>query len=349
MWVSLAGEAQKFLNFALHILVSRYVLKVLPNLLIHALADRSELFARALEGLFVNGERNIHGHSICAHIICVNPPLVRSPDASNSGLGPQFILGSMPKTLSIVIITLNEAVNLPRTLTSVQGMGEVVIVDSGSTDATLEIARAAGARVFTELWKGFGAQKNSAIDHAAGDWILSLDADEEVSPQLAREIHALLQRDPPFAAYRIPRLNHFLGQPLKHGGYWPDPKLRFFRRGAARFEERPVHETMTASGLVGQLHGHLIHHCYATLDEYIDHMNRYSTLGAEMLAASRPAPRSLPSFLWNALLNPAATFIYNYVFRLGFLDGRAGLLQHLNHSAYIHWKFVKAWRLGRRA
>jgi glycosyltransferase involved in cell wall biosynthesis len=255
----------------------------------------------------------------------------------------------MPKALSIVLITLNEATNLPRTLASVQGMGEIVIVDSGSADGTLGIARAAGARVFTEPWKGFAAQKNSAIDHAAGEWILSLDADEEVSPQLAREIQALLAGEPPFAAYRIPRLNHYLGQPLKHGGYWPDPKLRLFRRGAARFEDRPVHETMTASGPVGQLPGHLIHHCYPTLDEYLDHMNRYSTLGAEMLVASGRAPRSLPAFLWNALLNPAATFLYNYVCRLGFLDGRAGLAQHLNHSAYIHWKFVKAWRLDRPA
>ncbi len=254
----------------------------------------------------------------------------------------------MPKTLSVALITLNEAANLPRTLASVPGMGELVVVDSGSTDGTLRIARAAGARVFTEPWKGFGAQKNSAIDHAAGEWILSLDADEEVSPQLAREIQALLEGDPPCAAYRIPRLNHFLGAPLRHGGYWPDPKLRLFRRGAARFEERPVHETMKASGPVGQLQGHLIHHCYATLDEYIEHMNRYSTMSAEMLAASGRAPRSLPAFLWNALLNPAATFIYNYILRLGFLDGRAGLIQHLNHSAYIHWKFVKAWQLGRR-
>ena len=263
--------------------------------------------------------------------------------------GSRFILGSMPNTLSVALITLNEAANLPRTLASVQGMGEIVVVDSGSTDATVEIARDAGAQVFMEPWKGFGAQKNSAFEHTTGDWILSLDADEEVSPQLAREIQALLVGEPRYAAYRIPRLNHFLGRPLTHGGYWPDPKLRLFHRGAARFEERPVHETMQASGPVGQLKGHLIHHCYPTLDDYIEHMNRYSTLGAEMLVASGRAPRSLPAFCWKALANPAATFVYNYICRLGFLDGRAGLVQHLNHAAYVHWKFVKAWRLGRGA
>ena len=158
----------------------------------------------------------------------------------------------------------------------------------------------------------------------------------------------MLAGEPAVNAYRIPRLNHFLGRPLRHGGYLPDPKLRLFRRGAARFEERPVHETMKAQGPVGQLKGHLIHHCYPTLDEYVEHMNRYSSASAEMLAAAGRDSRSLPTFLCNALLNPAATFVYNYIFRLGFLDGREGLLQHLNHSVYIHWKFVKAWQAGKR-
>ncbi len=253
----------------------------------------------------------------------------------------------MPKTLSVALITLNEAANLPRALASVRWANEIVVVDSGSTDATLEIACAAGARVLTESWKGFAAQKNSAIGHATGDWILSLDADEEVSPELAREIQSLLAGEPAFAAYRIPRLNHFLGRPLRHGGYWPDPKLRLFRRGAARFQEQPVHETMRADGPVGQLKGHLVHHCYPTLDDYIEHMNRYSTIAAQALVDSGRAGQSWLWLKWNAVLNPAATFLYNYVIRLGFLDGRAGLLQHLNHSIYIHWRYAKAWSLAR--
>jgi glycosyltransferase involved in cell wall biosynthesis len=255
----------------------------------------------------------------------------------------------MPKTLSVALITRNEAANLPRTLLSVRWAQEIVIVDSGSVDATLEIARSAGARVFEEPWKGFAAQKNSAISHTTCDWILSLDADEEVSPALAREIQALLVGEPAFAAYRIPRLNHFLGRPLRHGGYWPDPKLRLFRRGAASFLDRPVHETMQADGPVGTLKGHLIHHCYPTLEDYIVHMNRYSTISAQALIGSGRAGRFWPWLVWTALLNPAATFLYNYIVRLGFLDGREGLLQHLNHSVYIHWKFVKAWRGARGA
>ena len=254
----------------------------------------------------------------------------------------------MPKSLSVVLITLNEAANLPRTLASVrlisEAMEEIVVVDSGSADGTVEIARQAGAQVFEEPWKGFGAQKNSAIDHATGDWILSLDADEEIGAELAREIQTLLAGEPEFAAYDIPRLNHFLGRPLKHGGYWPDPKLRLFRRGAARFEERAVHETVKAAGPVGRLRNPLIHRCYPTLEEYIEHANRYSTLGAQMLAAGG---RGGGPLAWNAVVNPAATFLYNYVFRLGFLDGREGLLQHLNHSIYVHWKFAKAWRMAR--
>jgi glycosyltransferase involved in cell wall biosynthesis len=255
----------------------------------------------------------------------------------------------MPKTLSVAIITLNEATSLPRTLGSVRWAREIVVVDSGSTDATVEIAADAGASVFAEPWKGFAAQKNSAIAHTTGDWVLSLDADEEVSPELAREIQALLAGEPSFSAYRIPRLNHFLGRPLRHGGYWPDPKLRLFGRGSAQFEERPVHETMKAAGPVGLLAAPLIHHCYPTLEEYIEHMNRYSTISAQLLARPGRSGKALPAFLWNSVLNPAATFVYNYFFRLGFLDGREGLIQHLNHSVYIHWKFVKAWHAGKRS
>src|ERR1017187_568550 len=187
----------------------------------------------------------------------------------------QFILASMPKTLSVVLITLNEAANLPRTLKSVSWAQEIVAVDSGSTDSTARIAKAAGARVFMEPWKGFAAQKNSAIAHATSDWVLSLDADEELSPEPVHELQALLANEHPFSAYPIPRLNHVLGRPLPHGGYWPDPKLRLFRRGAARFADRPVHETMEAEGPVGTLKNPLLHHCYPTLEDYIEHMNRY--------------------------------------------------------------------------
>lgn len=253
----------------------------------------------------------------------------------------------MPQSLSVVLITCNEAANLPRTLASVAWARQIVVLDSGSSDETEAIARAAGAEFFFEPWQGFAAQKNAALDRATGDWVLSLDADEELSPALIAEIQQLLAQEKiEEKAYKIPRLNHFLGAPLRHGGYWPDPKLRLFPRGAARFRERAVHETMETALPVAQLHGHLLHHCYATLDEYIEHMNRYSAAAARQLAAEGRAPRSFAALFAQALLNPAATFLYNYLVRGGFLDGRAGLLQHLNHSAYIHWKYVKAWELA---
>ena len=253
----------------------------------------------------------------------------------------------MPLTLSVAIITRNEEENLPRTLASVRWADEIVIVDSASTDRTPDIARDFGAKFFIEEWKGFAAQKNSAITKCTSDWILALDADEEVSAQLAQEIRALLSGLPQHLAYFLPRRNFFLGRWLRHGGYYPDPKLRLFRRGTAQFEERAVHETIRQTGPAGHMRGDLLHHAYPTLDAYIEHMNRYSTLGAALAIARGKTSRSWPGFLWNVLIVPIATFKYNYFLRLGFLDGRAGLLQHLYHSAYVSWKYAKAWEQSR--
>src|SRR5437868_10799223 len=138
----------------------------------------------------------------------------------------------------------------------------------------------------------------------------------------------------------IPRKNYFLGRWIKHGGFWPDPKLRLFRRGAGRFEDRAVHETLQVAGGGRQFpRGALIHHSYPTLSDYLDHMNRYSSLGAEMIAANGRAGFSA----FNILVRPAATFLYNYLLRGGFLDGREGLLLHIYHAIYVSWTYAKAW------
>jgi glycosyltransferase involved in cell wall biosynthesis len=250
--------------------------------------------------------------------------------------------------LSVVIITHNEEANIARTVASVQplvaeGKGEIIIVDSGSTDRTIEIAKSFGAKVFLEDWKGYAAQKNSAIDKATGDWILSLDADEEVEADLITEISAASADQTPLVGYWIPRKNFFLGRWIKHGGFWPDPKLRLFRRGAGRFEDRAVHEDVRLEGQTAKLNGTLAHHSYPTLADYIDHMNRYSSLGAETLVAKGYRGFSL----FNIVLRPSATFFYNYFFRLGFLDGREGLLLHLYHAVYVSWKYAKAWEQSR--
>ena len=253
----------------------------------------------------------------------------------------------MSLTLSVALITKNEEANLARTLESVRWADEIVIVDCGSTDGTAEIAREFGAKFTVESWKGFGAQKNSAIAQCTSDWVLALDADEAVSAELAAEIQALLRGTPDCDAYFLPRRNFFLGRWIRHGGYYPDPKLRLFRRGAAQFEERSVHETLRCSGRTGRLHGDLLHDAYPTLDGYIEHMNRYSALGAAQAMARGKTSRGLAAFLGNVCVNPAATFAWNYFVRGGFLDGREGLLLQLYHSAYVSWKYAKAWERQR--
>ncbi len=250
----------------------------------------------------------------------------------------------MRKTLSVAIITRNEEANLERTLSSVAWADEIVVVDSGSSDGTEEIARRFRCRFFCEEWKGFAAQKNSAIEKCVCDWILSLDADESLSDELAREIRELLAGDPPLDAYALRRRNLFLGRWIRHGGFYPDPKLRLFRRGVAEFEGRPVHETLRFVGQAGRLRGDMVHPAYPTLETYIAHMDRYSTLGAEEAVSKG---RRI-GFVASVVLNPVATFIYNYFFRLGFLDGREGWLLHAYHSVYVSWKYAKAWELGRR-
>ena len=258
----------------------------------------------------------------------------------------------MSKTLSVAIITKNEGANLGRTLASVIWADEIVVVDSGSTDDTEPIARKAGAKFFVEEWKGFARQKNSAIAKCTADWILSLDADEEISPELAAEIRSILEGDTEQAVFLLPRRNHFLGRWIKHGGYYPDRKLRLFPRGSCLFVESVVHETMRQAGnsLLEEktLLGDIFHHCYPTLEDYIEHMNRYSSLGAEQAIAAKKVSSGVVAFKMNVLLNPLATFLYNYIFRLGFLDGREGFLLHCYHSTYISWKYAKAWDRARR-
>ena len=278
-------------------------------------------------------------------------------------------------TLSVVIITFNEEANLGRTLASVQplvadGNGEIIVVDSGSTDRTVEIAKSFGAKVFVEEWKGFAPQKNSAIDKATGDWILSLDADEEIDSSLQKALRELLNSltrllalgnhpsisttsEPgtiphaDFDGLLIPRKNEFLGRWIRHGGFWPDPKLRLFRSGRGKFEDRAVHEDIHVDGITRQIQsGAILHHSYPTLSDYIEHMNRYSSLGAEMVVAKSNCKIRFSTV--NIVVRPLATFLYNYFFRLGFLDGREGLLLHLYHAVYVSWKYTKAWELSRQ-
>ncbi len=257
--------------------------------------------------------------------------------------------------LSVAIITCNEERNLGRTLGSVCWADEIIVVDSGSADGTVAIARSFGAHVIEREWPGFAMQKNFALAQCTGTWILSLDADEELSPELQRQIRTLLATNPPLDAFRVKRRNLFLGRWIKYGGFYPDTKLRLFRRSTAtfaarpKFEDRPVHETIAFDGAEGTLDYDLIHHAYPTLEAYLEHMNRYSTLGAEILVSKGRVSRSWLVFAAHVSLLPSLAFLWNYVVRLGFLDGREGLLLHLYQAVYTSWKYAKAWELSRSA
>ncbi len=245
------------------------------------------------------------------------------------------------------MIAMNEEANLPRTLESVRWADEIIVVDSGSQDRTIEIAQSFGAKTTCHAFGGHGEQKNIALDLCTSEWILLLDADEVLTPELQAEIKDLLRGEPIYRAYWIPRLNLYFGRWMRHGGFYPDHKLRLFRRGEARLSEGVgPHSTPQFVGPRGTLTHNMLHYAYPTMGIYLEHMNRYSNEIAQLLHKNGRDSRSLPAFVWNAVLNPMATFIYNYFFRLGFLDGREGLILHLNHSVYIHWKFIKAWRLS---
>ncbi|MCW5899563.1 MAG: glycosyltransferase family 2 protein [Flavobacteriales bacterium] len=245
--------------------------------------------------------------------------------------------------ISAVIITRDEAHDIGRCIASVQGVAdEVVVVDSGSTDDTCAIARAAGARVVEHAWEGYAAQKNFANGLAVHDHILSLDADEALSPELARVILEV-KRTGPHGAYRFARLTNYCGTWVRHGGWYPDVKLRLFPKGAARWEGEHVHEELRldAGTEVHDLKGDLLHWSYRSVKEHLERIERYSDLHAlKMNAEGRRAT-------WTKrLFAPPFKFFQGYVLLLGFLDGLAGL-RIAWYSAYaVAMKYTKLQRLG---
>jgi glycosyltransferase involved in cell wall biosynthesis len=254
-------------------------------------------------------------------------------------------------TLSVAIVAMDEEANIGRTLASVRWADEIVLVDSGSKDRTCEIARDFGVRVVVEPWRGYVAQKQYAIELCTKDWVLLLDADEEVSPGLADEIRCAIVDPNAAGGYKLPRKNLFLGRWMRHGGFYPDPKLRLFRRGQGFVTGHDPHDRCELKSDVKQVvpqqtrqfRNALVHYTYPNLTLYIGHMNRYSSLGAQLAVAKGHRSFSVADIV----LRPLATFVYNYFIRLGFLDGREGLLLHLYHAGYVSWKYAKAWELSR--
>lgn len=243
---------------------------------------------------------------------------------------------------SAVIITLNEAARLRACLESLRWADEVVLVDAESSDATAAIAREFTDRVLVRPWPGFAAQKNFAVAQAAGDWILSIDADEEVTPELAAEIQARLQAGGPAVGYRVPRRNIFWGQWVRHGGLYPDWQLRLFRRGRGRFVERAVHEAVEVNGVVDRLHGALVHHSYESVEEFVTRAQRYAALAAADLL--REGHRVSP---WGLAARPLGRFLGMYLLRGGFLDGTRGLLLAGLYAYYVFIRSAKVWEGAR--
>lgn len=245
--------------------------------------------------------------------------------------------------LSITIITLDEEADIGDCLASVAWADEVVVVDAGSRDRTVEICERAGARVVRQPWLGYAAQKNLAIERATHDWIFSLDADERVTPELRRELAALLEREPECDGYCVPRRSYFLGRWMRHGGWYPDYNLRFFRRDKGRFRPREVHEAVEVDGRVGSCAAPIDHHTYRTLSEYVLRMDRYSTLAAAELRKAGVSPGWL-----DLLARPPLTFLRMYVAKRGFLDGMRGLMLAGCYASYTYFKYAKAWEAARR-
>ena len=252
----------------------------------------------------------------------------------------------MTAKLSVTIITLNEEANIRRTLESVQWADEIVVLDSGSMDRTVSICREFTDKVFHQDWLGFGKQKNAAIDRATGDWVLSLDADEPVEKELAAEIRTIMASPDPNDGYRIPRKTFFLGKWIKHGGWYPDFNLRLFQKGKGRFEERAVHEAVKVNGSVGNTQHAILHYAYPDLASYLASINKYSSLAVDVMAEKGIPARKTTWF--NIVFRPAFTFIFKYVIRLGFLDGKHGLMINLFHAYYVFAKYAKAWEYAKK-
>jgi len=237
-------------------------------------------------------------------------------------------------SLSVTVIALNQEANIGPCLASVSFADEIVVVDTGSTDRTVESARAAGARVVASAWRGFAGTKNFALDQARGDWVFVLDTDERVPEALREEILAVVRNDGPLNGYRVPRKNYFGGRWIRRLGWYPDYTLRLSRRGQARFRDREVHEELEVAGSVGTLETPLDHYSYNNLDEYAARQERYARLAAAEMAKTgrRPRPGELA---WR----PFLTFLNLYFLKQGFLEGSLGIKLAMQGSRYNFLKY----------
>ena len=246
--------------------------------------------------------------------------------------------------LSVTIITKNEEAAIAACLASVAWVDEIVVVDSGSTDKTVEICKAHGAIVHsTKQWPGFGPQKNSALGFASHEWVLSIDADERISLELRAEIEQALSLNTSNVAYQIPRSSSYCGQFMRHSGWWPDYVLRLFPKSQAIFSDDIVHEHVIFKGEIRTFKNPLLHISYIDLEEVLDKTNRYSSDGAAKLAG-----RGKTASLSSAILHGLWAFLRTYVLKLGFLDGRMGFILAVSNAETTYYRYLKLMLLNKQ-
>ena len=246
-------------------------------------------------------------------------------------------------TLSVITITLNEESNIGPCLESVRWADEIIVLDSGSTDRTVAIAQRYTKRVHRVTWEGYGPTRNRGLARAHGEWILWLDADERITPDLGREIQEILERnDPAVSGYAIPRRAYFLGKWIRHCGWYPGRVTRLFRKSESSFTTARVHEGITIRGVILSSQNDMVHLTDPDLDRYFNKFNRYTTLAAEeMRDAGREAS------VLDLFVRPPFTFVKMYIIRLGFLDGLHGFILCVLSSAYVFVKYAKLWHIRR--
>lgn len=256
---------------------------------------------------------------------------------------PLLYTSCVPK-LTVTVITHNEAEHIEAALESVAWADEIIVIDSRSSDRTVELARRYASRLEIRDWPGYGTQKNYAAALAAHDWILSIDADERITPALGDEIRTALAAEPDVQGYYLPRVSHYLGRWVRSTDWYPDFHLRLYDRRAARWSERSVHESVQISGRTKRLRGEMLHYPYRDVSEHLIKIDRYTTLLAEQWLQEGRRATAL-----HALVYPAFAFLRNYLLRLGVRDGRVGFVVSVLNSYYVFLKYAKLMELQQRS
>lgn len=247
--------------------------------------------------------------------------------------------------LSGVVISYNEETKIRAALSSLSGVcDEIIVVDSLSTDGTVAVCRGFTDRIYERPWQGYKQQKQWATDQAAHDWVFSLDADEELSPDLRNEIQRWKEVDPQdYDGYLIPRIAYFMGRWIRHTTWYPDWQLRLFRKSRGRWQGGRVHEGFKVGGSVGRFSGHLHHYTYSSISEYLEQLERFS-----ILSAKDYADRGKKARLHHLLLNPTLVWFRNYLLRAGFMDGVPGMVVSTLAATSTFFKYAKLWELQRK-